>query len=601
MLLHRRALSKFTRIPDSSAGSCHLLLLSLLALSPPAFGQDKISFSFHGIPKSLQGQLERNMPPVVYNGQVNRLQEMILSSNLRLRNALEAYGYYGAGWKTSTHPLQKGNVQVVYRIVPGKPVKIRKAEVRITGDIRRYPGILRAIRPFPLHPGEILDQVRYESWKGTSQAYLEARGFIRARYLRHEILIDRDRFWADIYLFLNSGPRYHVGRIAIKGAETYPRWFIERYLAVRTGQWYSPAALSLSLSNLHDADRFANIQVTGETAKASAGTVPILVHMDSLPAQHLKVGVGYSTDIGLNGILDYDNYNMFQRAQHLQIALQAAQNTRNLGAAYIWPVGSALGSEYIVNASYQTETYQVWTANNILAGAGRKWALANNARKNLNTYLQTMVNLEQSSYAVSGEAGHALYIYPSLNYTVENYRNILRPVSGYYVSATAEGAVRTLGSTSNFVRTTVRGGWDTVLDPHWGFGIRANMGALWLHGSIRNLPPNLRFFAGGQNSMPGYAYRSQGPADSNGVIGGRFLAIAGLHLERFIGKSWGIVAFYDAGNAFNRFRNFRALQDIGIGIRWYSPVGPIRLDLAHPLVSPQAPVIRLALSVGFTL
>jgi translocation and assembly module TamA len=85
------------------------------------------------------------------------------------------------------------------------------------------------------------------------------------------------------------------------------------------------------------------------------------------------------------------------------------------------------------------------------------------------------------------------------------------------------------------------------------------------------------------------------------VEGGRLLAVGGFDIQRFVTKDWAVVAFYDVGNAFNSWSSFHALQDVGLGVRWYSPVGPIRFDLAHPLVAPQTPAVRIAFSVGFSL
>lgn len=577
------------------------VLVPLLCVLPTAaFAKNLISFQIEGVPADLTVQLQNAMPSLPYDGKESRLHELILSSNLRLRDALQAYGYYHATWHSKTLSLKNGDAVVQYDIVLGQPIRVRKTDIRILGAIAEVPSLRQRIKPFPLSNGNILDQVSYESWKDQSLSFLRSRGYIRAYYQRHELLIDKKNDWADIYLWLNSGERFQVGSISIVGAERYPRWFIERYLTFKTGDWYSPDALSVTESNLHDANRFENVQVLGDTAHPVDTTVPVTVKLASLPEQHLKVGVGYSTNIGLNGILYYDNYNMFQRAQHLHVAVQAAQRTRNIGATYTWPIGSTLGSEYVATTSFQNETYQIWSANELSAAIGRRWALADNARKNVNATIQAMFNLEQASYTVSGISDSSFYLYPSVTYRVQNYHNILRPVSGFYVQATAEGASKVWGSTSNFLRVRVRGGWDQMLSSDWGIGARASLGALWLHGSIRNLPPNLRFFGGGQNSLPGYAYESQGPTDAQGaVVGGRLLAVAGIHIDRFITHDWAVGVFYDAGNAFDSFSSFHVLQDIGIGTRWYSPVGPIILDFAHPLIAPRAPAVRVALSVGF--
>ncbi|MEY2342083.1 autotransporter assembly complex family protein [Acidithiobacillus sp. IBUN Pt1247-S3] len=563
--------------------------------------KNQISFQIDGTPSELRLKLQNAMPSLTYDGKESRLHELILSSNLRLRDALQAYGYYHATWHTKPLPPNKnGDAVVQYDITLGAATRVRHRDVRILGPITEDPQLRRRIKPFPLVDGNILNQVDYETWKDQSLSFLESKGYVKAQYQRHEILIDKKQNWAEIYLWLNSGERVRVGTINIVGADRYPRWFIERYFTFKPGDWYSPRALSQTQSNLHDANRFQNIQVLGDTAHLNDDSVPVQVKLDSLPEQHLKVGVGYSTNIGLNGILYYDDYNMFRRAQHLHVAVQAAQNTRNIGATYTWPVGSTLGSEYIASTSFQNETYQVWSANELHAAIGRRWALADNARKNVNATIQTTFNLEQANYTVSGISDSSFYLYPSITYSVQNYRNILRPVSGFYVRATAEGASKVWGSTSNYVRLRVRGGWDQMINRNWGVGGRVSLGALWLHGNIRFLPPDLRFFAGGQNSLPGYAFESQGPRDAQGgVIGGTLLAVSGVHINRFITRDWAIDAFYDIGNAFDSFSTFHVLQDVGIGARWYSPVGPIILDLAHPLIAPRAPAVRVALSVGF--
>jgi len=578
--------------------------LSLWLVSTPliSLAKDEIFFSVSGVDAELQAKLQAALPPLHYDGKKERLQELALSSDLRLRDALQAYGYYAATWQTKTAMEKQGNATIHYQITPGRPVILRSKSIRITGAVENNSRLLRRIKPFPLADNSVLDQVSYSTWKDQSLARLQAMGFIDAHYDRHEILIDKAQYWAEIYLWLNSGKRFRIGRIEISGANRYPRWFIQRYFTFKEGDWYSPNALSVTQSNLHDANRFENIQVIGETSKAKNDAVPVLVKLQSLPEQHLKLGVGYSTDIGVNGILYYDNYNMFQRAQHLHLAVQAAQKSRNIGATYTWPVGAALGSEYIASASFQNESYQIWSANELRAAVGRRWALANNARKNVNASIEAMINLEQANYTVSNISDTSFYIYPSVTYSVQNYRNILRPVSGFYVRATAEGGSKVWGSTSNFFRLRARGGWDTMLGRNWGVGGRASLGALWLHGPIRYLPPDLRFFAGGQNSLPGYAFESQGPTDAAGeVVGGRLLAVAGLHVDRYLSRDWAIDAFYDVGNAFDNFAHFHALQDVGLGARWYSPVGPISLDLAHPLVAPRAPAIRVILSVGFNM
>jgi translocation and assembly module TamA len=118
---------------------------------------------------------------------------------------------------------------------------------------------------------------------------------------------------------------------------------------------------------------------------------------------------------------------------------------------------------------------------------------------------------------------------------------------------------------------------------------------------VRDLPASLRFFAGGDRSVRGYSYQSLGPKDSTGkVIGGKNLFVGSLEIERPVLKDWGVALFYDAGNAFNSLSEVNLFQGAGIGLRYYSPVGTLRLDLARQ-IGVDNPKFRIHFTVGFQL
>lgn len=215
-----------------------------------------------------------------------------------------------------------------------------------------------------------------------------------------------------------------------------------------------------------------------------------------MPAQHIKVGAGYSTDIGPNAALIYDNYNAFDQAQHVRVSILAAQLNKNASILYKWPIGKNIGSEYVAQASYQNQTLSAYDSNEILASAGRQWTLRDDNNRNRSSTLEALLNFEQANYTVAGEVNNSFYIYPSLQYTVQDFRNILRPISGYSLTARTEGASKIWGSSADFVRFSARGTWRIRLSRQWVLGTRAKLGAMWLNGPITALPPNLRFFAG---------------------------------------------------------------------------------------------------------
>jgi translocation and assembly module TamA len=130
--------------------------------------------------------------------------------------------------------------------------------------------------------------------------------------------------------------------------------------------------------------------------------------------------------------------------------------------------------------------------------------------------------------------------------------------------------------------------------------LRALAGTTWCS-SLEALPPSVRFFAGGASTVRGYDYQSLGPKDIFGnVIGGKHLLVGNIELERGISKLFGVAAFYDVGNAFNSLNQMDLQQGVGLGVRLYTPVGAMRLDLARQ-INVKDPGFRVYFTVGFEL
>ena len=128
--------------------------------------------------------------------------------------------------------------------------------------------------------------------------------------------------------------------------------------------------------------------------------------------------------------------------------------------------------------------------------------------------------------------------------------------------------------------------------------MRGRLGALWA-GEFDQLPPSERFFAGGDSSIRGYDIDSLGPVDASGqVIGGNKLGVISAEVDYYFTERWGFAVFVDSGNAFGGDGSSTGLQTgVGAGVRWRSPIGPIRVDIAHPLDDPSNN-FRLHLRIG---
>jgi translocation and assembly module TamA len=192
-------------------------------------------------------------------------------------------------------------------------------------------------------------------------------------------------------------------------------------------------------------------------------------------------------------------------------------------------------------------------------------------------------------------------IMPGLRFTHRRVDDIIRPTKGFRYYLELRGSTDTLGAETNFLQVLANGDILRPLTPRLSLIPRFQVGTTWEKDPVTALPPTLRFYAGGDRSVRGYTYQSLGPKDANGnVTGGKNLLVGSLELEYAITKNWAVAAFYDVGNAFNNWDSMSLAQGAGIGIRYYTIAGPIRIDVARQ-INVEDPKFQFHVSLGFAL
>jgi translocation and assembly module TamA len=206
------------------------------------------------------------------------------------------------------------------------------------------------------------------------------------------------------------------------------------------------------------------------------------------------------------------------------------------------------------------------------------------------------LNYQQEKFIIAGVGGESTLLMPGTSWSRTWGKNFINVFDGLRFDISLRGASKELVSDTNFVQA--QGGLKGITSIGHGNRIiaRGNLGSTWTQ-EFEQLPTSVRFFAGGSQSVRGYAYQSLGPVDANGnVVGGKNLMVGSIELEHNLGGKWGIALFYDAGNAIDSF-NDRLERGAGFGFRWKSPVGPVRIDLASALSRDGRPW-RLHINIG---
>lgn len=513
----------------------------------------------------------------------------------KVRLALEPFGYYEVQTKVSLETVDEGIYRLHVEVKPGKPVLVTSVKVSIRGQGAEEKVLRELLEAFPLKEGDVLLHQKYEEAKGNLKTETFNLGYLDADFSAHAIRVSRAERSAEIELTLETGPRYYFGKIRIEGAPEYPERFLRRYLAFRSGEAFSHPKIFQTQLNFNNSDRFQEVVILPEKESAKDRWVPVQIRLASSQPKRLRFGIGYGTDTGARITGNYQDLNFNHWGHEVHAEANISERLQNFVTRYVVPSISDLNSFTSLRAGIEHERERTFESRSISVELEHTLSFG---RGRLGSgYLQ----VRQEDFEVGEQDGRSRLVMPGLRFNERHYDDLVRPKKGYRYALELRGTDEFLGSDTGFLQLLLNG--DLIVPLPWRFSLygRAQGGFTLLSDPLRDLPPSVRFFAGGDRSIRGYAYQSLGPRDASGkVVGGKHLFVGSIEIERAIGKIWALAAFYDVGNAFNNFGKIDPQQGAGVGLRIYTPVGPIRLDVARQ-VGVRDPDFRIHLTVGFGL
>lgn len=577
-----------------------LFFFSLAAgLLSPSAAADPVRVVIEG----LEGDALKNaraalaLPPgIIREGSVDKTLLGLFERRVpeKIRQALEPFGYYDPQVSTA---LEQENGGYVLRVKtnPGDPVRVGVVNVRVTGMGAKERDFEKLVSSFPLKTGEVLNQVRYENAKEGLRTRALNLGYLGAEYTRHVIRLSLAERKADIDLELQTGPRYRYGEVTWEGTQLYPRSFLERFLDFKPGEPYSYSKTYQTQVNLINSDRFSSVTVREDKEEAQDLRVPVRIHLEASPPKRLRPGIGYATDTGARLSLRYQDMNMFHRGHELNTDLSIGERLSGMSATYAIPRAGHVDNRTLFKTAFQQEVLKPYNS--------QLFTLEGEQARSFGSGIvgSAYVQFRHETFSEPAQEGKSSLIVPGLRLYQRRVDDLVRPRKGFRYTLETRGSTDSLGAETNFLQFLGTG--DAMIPLPWKltFLPRLQVGATWETDPLTDLPPTLRFYAGGDRSVRGYTYQSLGPKDSSGnVIGGKNLLVASVELEYALTRTWGLAAFYDAGNAFNNLPDLQWAQGAGLGIRYYTPAGPIRLDIARQ-INVLHPGFQFHISVGFVL
>ncbi len=584
--------------------------------------------------------------------QVSAWRLRSLQQNIREQaaDALKPFGYYQPQIDVLIIEPEsiEENWQLQLQIEPGTALTVATSDIILIGPGKQQKKLQDWLAEWPLPAGAVLLQPDYDQAKAVLPRLARALGYVNGRYTSSEIRVDTAINHADIQLHFDTAERAEFGRITYGEVPLQPQ-VLQRFPRFQTGDDYQASLVDQLRGELAASGYFSTVDITESVnAEHSPPVIDLVVSLKMRKRNTYTAGVGFGTDTGPRFQAGWDIYRLNSHGDSLSFGFGAQQTDQEffLRSDYLRPRGNSPGDYYFASASLQSQdddfefedtdsgddifprldgnrisqlgTFGLINQSRIGQQVAREgWILE---RRYFLSFLNENYDAESSNPLPEQQA--LLEANPSLVPLLQTDQQVvtagvsfdLQKIrgSGFGIHGT-RGHLRVLGALKGIASDTsfIQGYFGlnhqillnerskVLLSGELGYteagttNLDLMLGNQSLDFSLTDLPERYRFQAGGDRSIRGYGFESL----SNNRNGSNHLLTAKVEYEHRVGENWSLAAFTDAGNAFNDFGDPNLRLGVGLGVRFYTLVGPIRLDIASALNDTGSP-IRLHLTIG---
>lgn len=511
---------------------------------------------------------------------ISRSRTMFFRREIREQavKALHALGYYHPTVEVYAPPPQGADFDTfIVDVDPGKPLFIRYCNIQITGEGAFYSSFMQIIASSELKSYAILDHGAYEKLKSSLQSNALALGFFDAKLVSHLIVVYTEENACDIELIFDTGKRYQYGELNMS---EHSRELFEpaaSLYSLKEGNPFSTQEINSYSSAMSRTGFYRTVDVRPRVEDKHDYKVPISVELERQPSNLVRSGIGFSTDEGARLLLAWDKPLLNHWGHSLTSYARLSRVKQNAQIIYKIPRDNPNTDYYYVKLS-QTHTKLNDTVSD-LSHVSMHY-VANKTGRWLRDYY---LAYEYEDYEQGDETGYANNLMPGLTLTRRESSGGFDPHYGYSISIDVRGASKLI-TDIDFLRFNLV--WKTLLSPTPDTRLFFRVQQGFTVGSdSRKVPPSMRFFAGGDQTVRGYKYMSEAPRNPGGLSGGRYMTTGTVEYQFPCGiQDSRLALFFDAGMVCNEYDGSEdILGSPGIGYRYISEYGAIRVDLAYGL------------------
>ncbi|WP_394176258.1 autotransporter assembly complex protein TamA [Thalassotalea litorea] len=527
--------------------------------------------------------------------------------------ALQAMGYYRSHINIRINKEAQHKDKKLWRMFIGvnlnEPTRFDDILIDIQGEAELDPKFLELVTNIQaklLKTGDVVDHGVYEEVKTKISSLALDRGYFDGKFDRSRLAIRQDFENADVELVYHSGRRYYLGEVLYSEFDIEPE-ILQSLIPFELGEPYTSQRVIKFQNQLQQTQYFGNTLVVPDRNDAVNQLVPLKVTLGKTKSHFFDVGMGYATDTKFRISAGWrtPKINRYGHSQETKIEYSKINPTGRF--TYRIPLShpikdllqfqatleddeyGGLVSKYLEGRVANVRVYDSWSGVYYVRYLSEGWRYQNNAL---------------------GEAEEGSYLMPGVLFSrIRRSGPQLDPSWGFSQFYGFEGGAEGAGSDINILRAIAR--WRFITTPmrRHRVVVRAEVGISDIFDAPKSkLAPSLRFFAGGDQSIRGFDYQSQGPteivnegelAGEEVVVGGKRMALASIEYQYYFTEKIRGVVFSDAGNATDNIR-IDPVYSVGFGVHYISPVGAIRVDFGYG-ISEDDPSWKLHFNLGAEL
>lgn len=564
--------------------------LTLLLISPPTYSgrYTKLQVQILGLPQSLSTLVEVSLSikQAEKEKKINaeRIESLHQLAPSEITTTLEALGYYHSQIEVSLTPMQDGFL-ASYQIDVGRPTFINSVVVKITGEGRGQPELKALVQNPPIRRGMQLTHHEYERYKQAILSKALQLGYLDTVFHENEIQINRNQYSANIILVLETGKQYYFGEVNFQKT-AYPDHYLERYIPFAYGSPYTTTEILAFQKRLMDTDLFRHVRIMPLPDETKNNIIPLNVRLKAKPKNKYSGSVGYGTDSGYRSTLWYEHRRQDLPGHRINAEVRGAKWNNYGNLRYTIPgenptTDRTVFAFRVIEEKFRDGKYSL------------RQDISATQIKRIERWerllgLHYLINERYKEIPIEPKR-NAHFVIPNFGFSFSTVQKKCPIQEGFRLSFSGRGALKPLFSTTSFAQTDIRAKWILSFGLESRVLLRTEIGATATP-NFKKIPLSLRYFTGGDQTVRGYGYKSLGPRrfyyvdgqQQEVVIGGQYLACGSIEFERKVWKQFSGAVFFDIGQSMNKLRTSFA-RSVGVGIRYATPLGPLRIDVAQPL------------------